>query len=211
MIFLVSGCASGARFSSVEPTPTNKSAIYFYRPAEYVGAAIRFSVLDNGKEALAIKNGQFIRYETTPGKHKFVTDTSMIDKELNINLDPGETYYIKVGLDTGMWTSTVRLNKLYPDQATEEMKSCCRSGGKELEKSAPPPDKKSRQKNSSGQDLVKKIQQGLVRLGYDPGPVDGVYGNKTKTAIEALQRDSGTVPDGEATHEVLDFIEQRGK
>ena len=59
VVFLIVGCASGARFSGVEPAPNNKSAVYFYRPASYVGAAVSFSVQDNGKKVFAIKNGQF--------------------------------------------------------------------------------------------------------------------------------------------------------
>ena len=39
-------------------------------------------------------------------------------------------------------------------------------------------------------------QQALVDLGYDPGPVDGIYGNQTKRAIKAFQADNGLTPDG---------------
>lgn len=35
---------------------------------------------------------------------------------------------------------------------------------------------------------VKDLQQALVRAGFDPGPVDGKAGKKTKTAIKEFQR-----------------------
>jgi hypothetical protein len=41
-----------------------------------------------------------------------------------------------------------------------------------------------------------EIQTALQILGYAPGPVDGIIGNKTKDAIEAFQRASGLPVDG---------------
>jgi len=38
---------------------------------------------------------------------------------------------------------------------------------------------------------VEQLQEALVRLGYDPGTVNGVYGASTATAVEALYRDRG--------------------
>jgi len=58
-----------------------------------------------------------------------------------------------------------------------------------------------------GPSLVRKIQQSLKQLGYDPGPVDGIYGKKTRAAIEAFQRQSGLGVDGKATPALLETIE----
>ena len=41
---------------------------------------------------------------------------------------------------------------------------------------------------------VADIQRDLVRLGYDPGPVDGVLGPKTKAAIARFEGDQGHEP-----------------
>ena len=51
-------------------------------------------------------------------------------------------------------------------------------------------------------DLMRKIQQALVNAGYNPGPVDGVSGAKTKTAIESFQNKSG-IPAGKITKNTL--------
>lgn len=51
------------------------------------------------------------------------------------------------------------------------------------------------QPGSSGED-VKKLQDALSQLGYDPGPIDGVYGLRTKSAVMTFQRDKGLVQDG---------------
>lgn len=43
---------------------------------------------------------------------------------------------------------------------------------------------------------VKLIQSLLARIGYNPGPVDGIYGPQTQRAVIAFQRDNGLTPDG---------------
>lgn len=48
---------------------------------------------------------------------------------------------------------------------------------------------------SSG-DEVKRIQKKLASLGYYNGSVDGIYGNATKKAVTAFQRNCGITADG---------------
>lgn len=43
---------------------------------------------------------------------------------------------------------------------------------------------------------VKFVQELLVGLGYNPGPVDGVFGFATEQAVRAFQGDAGLVVDG---------------
>lgn len=43
---------------------------------------------------------------------------------------------------------------------------------------------------------VMLVQSLLARIGYNPGPVDGVYGRQTRQAVTAFQRDNGLAPDG---------------
>ncbi|MCB9644844.1 MAG: peptidoglycan-binding protein [Myxococcales bacterium] len=43
---------------------------------------------------------------------------------------------------------------------------------------------------------VKTLQDRLQDLGFKPGPVDGVFGPKTESAVRAFQRDAGEVVDG---------------
>ena len=44
---------------------------------------------------------------------------------------------------------------------------------------------------------VKKLQQALITAGYDPGPLDGVMGQRTKTAIAHFQSDNGLAGEGD--------------
>lgn len=43
---------------------------------------------------------------------------------------------------------------------------------------------------------VRMLQETLRKWGFDPGPIDGVYGQKTKEAVAAVQRKLGLKADG---------------
>jgi peptidoglycan hydrolase-like protein with peptidoglycan-binding domain/DNA invertase Pin-like site-specific DNA recombinase len=47
-----------------------------------------------------------------------------------------------------------------------------------------------------GDSRVRALQRRLRALGYRPGPGDGLYGPRTKAAVELLQQDSGLPADG---------------
>ena len=50
---------------------------------------------------------------------------------------------------------------------------------------------------------VRKIQTKLREYGYDPGSVDGIFGEKTRKAVIAFQRDNGLTQDGIAGPKTL--------
>jgi peptidoglycan hydrolase-like protein with peptidoglycan-binding domain len=51
-------------------------------------------------------------------------------------------------------------------------------------------------KKGSKGEAVKRLQQSLYQLGYDPGTVDGIFGPKTESAVKAFQRSAGIDVDG---------------
>jgi len=53
---------------------------------------------------------------------------------------------------------------------------------------------------------TRKIQGSLKTLGFDPGPVDGLSGENTRTAIMAYQQAKGIAQDGEPDDELLDSL-----
>ena len=60
---------------------------------------------------------------------------------------------------------------------------------------------------------VRQLQEALKGLGYDPGPVDGSFGDKTETAVKKLQQDQGIAADGIVGPETwakIDALEDRG-
>jgi outer membrane biosynthesis protein TonB len=52
---------------------------------------------------------------------------------------------------------------------------------------------------------VRKIQQGLLDAGFNPGPVDGLIGPKTMTALESFQKQKG-LDVGHITKETLQAL-----
>lgn len=56
---------------------------------------------------------------------------------------------------------------------------------------------------------VYEVQTLLKQLGYDPGTVDGIYGRKTRAAIEAFEKAIGRRPRGEVTDELNRLLNER--
>lgn len=58
---------------------------------------------------------------------------------------------------------------------------------------------------------TREAQQLLIELGYDPGLVDGKYGNRTANAVKAFQRDAGLTQNGWIDQETLTALKTRSK
>jgi Putative peptidoglycan binding domain len=67
---------------------------------------------------------------------------------------------------------------------------------------APPP--------PGGSELVYSIQTSLARLGYDPGPADGLYGERTADAISQYQHANRLPVDGRASPQLLNIMISQG-
>ena len=58
------------------------------------------------------------------------------------------------------------------------------------------------QRGDRGSD-VEELQRDLRRRGFNPGPIDGVYGSQTQEAVRQFQRSRGLLADGVAGRETL--------
>jgi hypothetical protein len=62
--------------------------------------------------------------------------------------------------------------------------------------------------------LTKDVQGLLSAVGYDPGPIDGYYGARTRAAVEAFETDMGRAATGAISealrHELLERIRSAG-
>jgi peptidoglycan hydrolase-like protein with peptidoglycan-binding domain len=68
------------------------------------------------------------------------------------------------------------------------------SGGQASPPPAPPPYRR---------ETVYETQELLTLLGYDPGPIDGLYGKRTGAAISAYQSANGLLVDGQPSTALL--------
>lgn len=57
---------------------------------------------------------------------------------------------------------------------------------------------------------TRAIQDKLVEFGYDPGPVDGALGPKTRAAIMAYERDNGLDQNGQVSKALLAYMHGLG-
>ena len=62
----------------------------------------------------------------------------------------------------------------------------------------------------AGGNLVFDTQASLTRLGYDPGPVDGVFGQRTANAISQFQVYNRLPVDGRPSPALLDLMIRQG-
>ncbi len=53
--------------------------------------------------------------------------------------------------------------------------------------------------------VVTKMQEALAKAGYNPGPINGVYGPQTRGALTAYQKAKG-LGEGECTYETLESL-----
>ena len=72
--------------------------------------------------------------------------------------------------------------------------------------SAPPP----RYSGPGYSRLTRDVQRELVRLGYDPGPIDGQYGRGTAGAVSMYQEDYNLLIDGKVSQALLKHMIQQG-
>jgi hypothetical protein len=56
---------------------------------------------------------------------------------------------------------------------------------------------------------VRTAQQHLRKLGYDPGPVDGLLGPKTREALRQFQQDRGLSANGKLDKETKEILRQQ--
>ncbi len=55
-------------------------------------------------------------------------------------------------------------------------------------------------------EMVLAAQKLLTGLGYEPGPVDGLYGPKTQAAVRGYQADAGLAADGQVTKALVERL-----
>lgn len=70
---------------------------------------------------------------------------------------------------------------------------------------APPP-----KRQNAANNLVVGVQLALRRLGYNPGPADGIAGRATALAVRAYQADRGLPQDNRITQDLLRHMQQNG-
>jgi hypothetical protein len=78
-----------------------KGQVVFYRTGGFVGAAIGCNVREDGKLIGSLGGGKYFVQEFEPGKHIFTTKSEATDT-LNMEIESGETYYVRCTIGMGV-------------------------------------------------------------------------------------------------------------
>lgn len=108
--------------ASSAPQSTNSPAtVYVYRYKQFVGKALSPSVFCDENELARMENGRYFVVTLPPGKHLFYSN----DKQAGVELDlkPGEKYYIRLEIATGFMKGHGRLVSTVPEQGSYEIKN----------------------------------------------------------------------------------------
>lgn len=104
---LVVGCTSNTPvalqttpIALAEPSP-GAGQIVFFRPAAFVGAAVRCTVRENGKMIVRIRPRRYFIAPAEPGTHVFTATTEATDT-LTTEVAPNATAYVKCTIRMGI-------------------------------------------------------------------------------------------------------------
>ena len=88
--------------------PKGKGMVVLYRPGG-MGMAIVCHPRENGKMVAKAGNGKYSYFFVEPGKHKFTVETEA-KNEINVEVDPDDTYYIRCKITMGIMAGRPRLS-----------------------------------------------------------------------------------------------------
>jgi hypothetical protein len=110
--------------ATVPPAADIKEAqatVYVYRYKQFVGSALEPSVYCDEVQLARMDNGRYFAVRIDPGKHTFHSN----DPQSGVALDlkPGQRYFIRVEIATGLMKGHGRLTLMSPEQGGYELKS----------------------------------------------------------------------------------------
>lgn len=93
--------ANPAKPGAIGAPPAGKGQVVFFRPSAFGGMAVWFNVRENGVALGKLTNGVYFVATLDPGPHTFTAATENKDT-LKLEVDDGETYYVKGGITMGI-------------------------------------------------------------------------------------------------------------
>jgi hypothetical protein len=111
--------------TSVAPA-SEQATIYFYRPKRYEGYGLKPSVFVDETKAGTMHNGSSVKVSVTSGSHRiYSTDKST---GLDLNAKPGETYYVRIDIQTGFWKGHGGVTLVDPQEGKYEVGQLAHKG-----------------------------------------------------------------------------------
>jgi hypothetical protein len=85
----------------ISPPSAGKGQVVFFRSSSFIGAAVWYTVKENGHKLGDLSNGAFFTLPADPGVHVFTAATENKDT-LRIEVEAGETYYVRGTVHMGV-------------------------------------------------------------------------------------------------------------
>jgi len=119
---LLGGCASGPKFTPDTAVPSNRAAVYVYRPGS-LGAAVQPHVTANGVPLAALKPQGYFVYHAAPGELEMAAHTESTSS-VTLDIKAGETYYVKGSIGMGFFVGHPHLVIVSNDVGAKEITEC---------------------------------------------------------------------------------------
>ncbi|MGJ7902304.1 DUF2846 domain-containing protein [Lysobacter sp. 1R34A] len=81
--------------------PAGKGQIVFFRPPKFVGGAVGYKVREGAVELGKLRSGKYFVVAVEPGAHEYTVHSEAKDI-LNMEVEAGETYYVKGTVTIGI-------------------------------------------------------------------------------------------------------------
>ncbi|HRN61005.1 MAG TPA: hypothetical protein PK743_04890 [Luteimonas sp.] len=122
--------ASGSAIRIASP-PEDKGHVVFFREKKFAGAAIIYKVREGEEELGQLNSGTYFVHVAEPGQHEYTVRSEAKDA-LNLEVEPGETYYVVGGVAMGILAG--RPNLAPSDEAAFEQASAKLKPSKDIKK-----------------------------------------------------------------------------
>lgn len=112
--------AAPAAQEAAAPAEDGKAYVYVYRYKSMVGKGVRPSIYCDDKDIVRLQSGRYVALALTAGKH--VLRSNDKQSQIELELKPGQKYYIRIEIAAGFWKGHGRLTMVLPEQGAGEMK-----------------------------------------------------------------------------------------
>ncbi len=117
------GCASGEKFTKIDPIPADKAAVYVYRPTAFTGSAIVPVIEINGEPVGRLKSGGYIAKLVPVGRTEIYTVTEA-PASVILQVEQQKHYFVREHINMGFWIGRPALQEMAEPRAMKEIHSC---------------------------------------------------------------------------------------
>lgn len=115
-------CCSTPQFQKTQ-VPDDMGLVYFYRPKKSFNRDLDYTIKANGFKINTLLNGAYFTYIAKPGRVQF-SARNETTSYLTLDVEPGQTYYIKGSTRPGCLIARPHLQLISPDLGRNEIVLC---------------------------------------------------------------------------------------